>query len=60
MKTLHGVLDVKGKLIDRNRGEAEVVYNPIDVSIEDFKRAVPTASGEKHDFSVLAVVEETL
>jgi len=60
LKSLHGVLDVKGRLIGKNLGESEIVYNPTEVTIEDFNRIVSTASGEKHDFSVVAVVEETL
>ena len=52
------MLDVKAKLTDNHVGEAEVLYNPAELTLEEIKQAVPTASGEKHDFKVLSVMEE--
>ena len=58
LKSLRGVLDVKAKLTDKNLGEAEIVYDSTKVVIGDFKRAVPAASGERHNFAVISVFEE--
>ena len=57
LKSLHGVLEVKGGLKDGNLGEAVIVYDPAELSVENLKRAVPTASGERHNFMVISVVE---
>lgn len=56
---LVGVLNVKARLGDKNTGEVAITYDAVHVSVEDFKRAIPTASGEKHRFVVLSAVEET-
>ena len=58
LRNLPGVLDVKARLVDKNVGEAEVVYNPAEIKVGDLKQAVPLASGEKHKFSVTSSVEE--
>lgn len=60
LKSLRGVVDVEGRLTGKNLGEAEVFYNPEEVTLEDLKGAVPLASGEKHQFVVLSVIEESL
>ena len=41
----------------KNEGEAEVLYDPAEVSLEELKRAIPEASGERHAFVVLSVFE---
>jgi len=58
LENLHGVIDMTVRLMDGNFGEAEIVYDPAEVDLKDIKRAVPTASGEKHNFTVMSVVEE--
>lgn len=58
LKNIPGVLDVNAKLIRRNLGEAEVRYDPARATLEDIKRAVPVASGEKHNFTLISIVEE--
>lgn len=58
LKSLHGIFEVKARLMDGNLGEAEVLYHPTKVTLEDIKRIVPTASGEKHNFKVVSVSEE--
>lgn len=57
MKSLRGIFKVKARLMDGNLGEAEIRYNPRKVNLEDIKRIVPTASGEKHSFGVVSVKE---
>ncbi len=52
------MLDVKAELTDKDLGEVEVLYDPAEVTSEDLKQAVPLASGEKHDFTVVSVIEE--
>ena len=59
LKSLNGVLDVKATLTGEKFGEAEVLYDPVKVALEDLKEAVPSASGEKHRFVVNSAVEET-
>lgn len=57
LRNLRGVLDVKARLVDKNVGEAEVVYNSAEIKVDDLKHAVPLAGGEKHKFSVTSSVE---
>lgn len=59
LRNLRGVFDVKARLAGEKLGEAEVLYDPVKVALEDLKEAVPSASGEKHRFVVISAVEET-
>lgn len=58
LKSLRGVLDVKAELMEGRLGEAEVFYDSDKVSLNDLKQAIPTASGERHKFAVIAVSEK--
>jgi len=58
LRNLHGVLDVKAKLTDNHVGEAEVLYNLAELTLEEIKQAVPTASGERHKFVVISAIED--
>lgn len=58
LKSIRGVLDVKVTLRSQSIGEASVLYHPFDVTLEALKQAIPTASGEKHIFSVISVIDE--
>ena len=58
LSNIHGVLDVKARLINETLGEATVLYGPSGVTLEDLKLAIPTASGEKHVFTVITAIEE--
>lgn len=57
LRSLPGVFDVKAKLIGRNLGEAEILYNPAEVTLENLKEAVPSASGERHKFAVISATD---
>jgi copper chaperone CopZ len=59
LRSLPGVFDVKAWLTDKNVGEAKVVYNPAEVKLGDLKQAVPLAGGERHNFTVISVKEES-
>lgn len=59
LKSFPGVFDVKAWLTDKNVGEVEVVYNPAEVKLGDLKQAVPLAGGERHNFAVTSVKEES-
>lgn len=55
LKSLYGVKDVTASIGQSGVGEAEVVYVPAEISLEDLKECIASASGEKHDFKVIAV-----
>jgi len=44
--------------MDGNVGEAEIFYDPAKVTLNEIKPAVSAASGPRHNFVVLSVVEE--
>ena len=58
LRSIRGVLDVKAKLRNAKLGEARILYDPTGVTLEDLKQAIPKASGEKHIFRVISVIEE--
>ena len=58
LKSLHGIRGITVSLVQGGIGEAEVVYVPADIGLEDLKEGITLASGEKHDFKVIAVKEE--
>lgn len=58
LKSLDGVEGVTATLVQGGLGEAEVVYVPAEISLEDLKGGIASAGGEKHDFKVIAVKEE--
>jgi len=43
--------------MDKSLGEADVLYNPAEVTLEEINRIIQTASGEKHEFTVISVIE---
>ncbi len=57
LKDLQGVLDVRARLLVNNFGEAEVLYNPDEVTLEGLRKAVPIASGGRHNFAVISASE---
>ena len=59
LRVLPGFLDVKTKLLENRFGEAEVLYNPDEVTIETLKKAVLAASGERHNFTVISASEDS-
>lgn len=59
LKDRQGVLDVRARLLENNLGEAEVLYNPDEVEFENLKKAVPEASGERHNFMVISASEDS-
>lgn len=56
MKELQGVLEVQAKLIDRDVGEALILYDPDLVHPHNFKRTVHAAGGGEHKFQVIAEI----
>lgn len=58
LSTIRGVLDVKARLINESSGETTIFYDPSRVTLEDLKQAIPTASGDKHAFRLISVIEE--
>jgi len=59
LKGLLGVIEVKANLLENRFGEAAILYNPDEVTLENLKKAVPGASGEKHNFIVIAAREDS-
>ena len=59
LKVLRGVLDVKVKLLENNLGEAEVLYNSNEFALANLEKTVHGASGERHNFMVLCVSEDS-
>lgn len=59
LRSLPGVFDVKAKLVGKKLGEAEILYDPVKVALEDLKEAVPSASGEKHKFVVISATDSS-
>lgn len=57
LKGIQGVVDVKASLVEKKLGEAQILYDAAQVSLEDLQRAVPLVSGEKHKFVVISVEE---
>lgn len=57
LKSLRGVLKVKGGLKDGNLGEAVILYDPAELTVESLRRVVPMASGKRHNFKVISVVD---
>jgi len=57
LRSLPGVFDAKAWLMDKSLGEADVLYNPAEVTLEEINRIIQTASGEKHEFTVISVIE---
>jgi len=58
LKGLLGVIEVKANLLENRFGMAAILYNPDEVTLENLKRAVPGASGERHNFIVTSVRED--
>jgi len=58
LKDRPGVLDVRAKLLENNLGEAEVLYDPDEATIEGLRTAVPLASGGLHNFVVISTSED--
>ena len=48
---------MKVQLTGENVGEARILFNPTEVTSEDLERAVAAASGERHQFVVVSVIE---
>jgi len=58
LKNLHGVLEVDVKLIDTKLGEAKVLYDPAEVSLNELKQVIPLANGPRHSFAVIAFADK--
>jgi hypothetical protein len=58
LKSLNGVLDVTAKLLEKNLGEAQILYDSAEILPDAFKQAIPAASGEKHKFTVVSFLVE--
>lgn len=58
LRSIRGVLNVKAELRSERSGAASVLYDPLGVTLEDLKQAIPRASGERHIFRVISVIEE--
>lgn len=54
---LRGVKSVHARLIRDGLGEAEVFYDSKTITLESLKKAVISASGEKHHFRVISTQE---
>jgi len=59
LKVLRGVLDVKVKLLENNFGEADILYSSDEFALVNLKKAVHGAGGERHNFMVLGVSEDS-
>ncbi len=59
LERVRGVLGVKATLKEDNLGEAEILFNPRDVSSEDLTRAISAASGSSHQYTVISVIEDS-
>lgn len=58
LRGVSGIFDLNVRLMDGNVGEAEIFYDPAEVTLDEIKPAVSVASGPKHNFVVLSIVEE--
>lgn len=58
LKNLRGVLEVDVRLIDTKLGEAEVLYDPAEVTLKELEQVIPGASGSKHRFAVIALTDK--
>lgn len=57
VESLRGVISVKARLKGESQGEAEIIYNPAEITLEDLNGAIPLAGGQNHKFKVISVVE---
>jgi len=58
LKNLHGALEVDVRLIDAKLGEAEVLYDPAEVTLKELEQAIHLASGSRHRFAVIALTDK--
>ena len=59
LKDCPGGLDISARLVENNMGEAEVLYDPDEATIEGLRTAVPMASGDRHNFTVISASEDS-
>jgi len=57
LKALRGVVEVKARLMDKDLGEAAIIYEPTEIALQEIQDAISLASGERHEFTVISVIE---
>lgn len=58
LKRLPGVVAVNARLLGENVGEVEIWGDSADAELGEINPSVSAASGPKHNFVVLSIVEE--
>lgn len=58
LKPISGVVDLSVRLVQDRVGEVEISCVPEELDLDKVKTAVSAASGPRHKFVVLSVIEE--
>lgn len=43
--------------MDKDLGEAAIIYEPTEIALQKIQDAISLASGERHEFTVISVIE---